>query len=104
MYWGHLQGVALEASIARVDRYYPGLARHMGTYGIDTPLRRAHFLAQVCHESGQLNYTEEIATGDAYEGRVDLGNNQPGDGRRFKGRGLIQLTVTRPPTAPGQAS
>jgi hypothetical protein len=42
-YWGHLQGVALQASTARVDRYYPALARHMGTYGIDTPLRRAHF-------------------------------------------------------------
>lgn len=103
LYWGHLQGVALQASPARVNRYYPALARHMGAYGIDTPLRRAHFLAQVCHESGQLNYTEEIATGDAYENRVDLGNDQSGDGRRFKGRGLIQLTGRANYVAFGQA-
>jgi len=39
-----------------------------------------------------LRYGEEIASGDAYENRRDLGNTQPGDGRRFKGRGLMQLT------------
>lgn len=50
------------------------------------------FLAQVGHESVSLQYTEEIASGAAYEGRSDLGNTQPGDGVRFKGRSFIQIT------------
>ena len=54
--------------------------------------RVAMWCAQVGHESGGLRYMEEIADGSAYEGRLDLGNTQPGDGRRFKGRGPIQLT------------
>ena len=60
--------------------------------GITTKPRQAMFLAQLAHESGGLRYMEEIASGAAYEGRRDLGNTQPGDGRRFKGRGPIQLT------------
>ncbi|CAF5160828.1 unnamed protein product, partial [Rotaria magnacalcarata] len=41
------------------------------------PARKAAFLAQLAHESGQLRYMKEIASGEAYEGREDLGNNQP---------------------------
>lgn len=60
--------------------------------GINTKLRKAAFIAQTAHESGGFYYREELASGDAYEGRRDLGNTQPGDGRRYKGRGYIQLT------------
>ena len=68
------------------------LSKVMANRQIDTPLRQAHFLAQIGHESGEFRFRAEIASGEAYQGRVDLGNLQPGDGRRFKGRGLIQLT------------
>lgn len=61
-------------------------------YQINTPARLRHFLSQIAHESGGLKWMKELASGDDYEGRSDLGNNQPGDGRRFKGAGVIQLT------------
>jgi putative chitinase len=61
-------------------------------YEIHTRLRIAHFLGQICHESAGFRTTEEFASGAAYEGRKDLGNVKKGDGRRYKGRGLLQLT------------
>jgi putative chitinase len=87
-----LQGIMINATKQGIGMFTDPLAAKMAARGIGTPLRQAHFLAQVGHESGELRYTEEIASGDAYEGRRDLGNTQPGDGRKFKGRGLIQLT------------
>jgi len=60
--------------------------------GIDTPLRLCHFMAQLAHESAHFTVTKEFASGAAYEGRKDLGNTHPGDGVRYRGRGLIQTT------------
>lgn len=83
---------ALAVSTRTIEPFYVHLQLHMPNYGIDTPLREAAFLAQVAHESGRFIYTEEIASGQAYEGRKDLGNVYIGDGKKYKGRGLIQLT------------
>lgn len=60
--------------------------------GVTDKQQIAYILATTVHESGAGKYMEEIASGSAYEGRKDLGNNQSGDGVRYKGRGFVQIT------------
>jgi len=76
--------------------FVPVLNAAMGRYGIVTRLRIAAFIAQVGHESGQFRWLREIwgpTTQQAgYEGRADLGNTVKGDGSKYRGRGLIQIT------------
>jgi putative chitinase len=83
---------AIGCTAARAELYAPVIDDACQIFKIDTPARLAAFLAQIGHESGALAYTCELASGDAYEGRASLGNTEPGDGRRYRGHGLIQLT------------
>ena len=80
----------------RAGVFVPALNRAMQRYQITTLARQAAFLAQIGHESGQLKWVKEIwgptPAQSRYEGRKDLGNTLPGDGKRFMGRGLIQIT------------
>ena len=82
----------MPAAGTRCVRFLDPINEAMREFDINTPARQRSFLAQIAHESGQLRYTQEIASGIRYEGRKDLGNTQPDDGVRFKGRGLIQVT------------
>lgn len=87
-----LKKIAIQPNEAVISSLPAPLSKHMSAYGIDTPLRAAHFLAQACHESAHFRTLYEYASGAAYEGRKDLGNIYAGDGKKYKGRGIFQLT------------
>lgn len=98
------------ATGARIDRateWLPHIVAAMAEFDINTPARQAAFLAQIGHESGGLHWATEIwgptSAQLRYEGRKDLGNTEPGDGYKFKGRGLIQTTGRANYAATGEA-
>lgn len=84
------------ARLDRAQRNVDAITAAMEEFGITTPARQAAFLANVGHESGGLHWATEIwgptIPQQRYEGRRDLGNVQPGDGFRFRGRGWLQTT------------
>ncbi|WP_371868928.1 glycoside hydrolase family 19 protein [Duganella lactea] len=92
-----LQQIMPLAGQRRIALYLAPLAAAMAEFGINTRPRAASFLAQVGHESGQLQFVRELASGAAYDTgtlAARLGNTPEadGDGQRYKGRGLIQIT------------
>lgn len=92
-----LKAIMPLAGVTRIRKYLPYFNQALAEFGISTAKRQAHFLAQVAHESGELRYVKELASGAAYDTgpkAIALGNTpaKDGDGQKYKGRGFLQLT------------
>ena len=95
---GVIRRVAAHARPDIVEGFVLAMPDLSHAFRIDTLLRQAHFLAQCAHESAGFTTTVEFGASSyfaRYDGRRSLGNTQAGDGARFRGRGLIQLTGRR---------
>ena len=95
-----LKSIMPNLAAQKLQVYLPHLNAAMYTYGVNTMLRTAAFVAQLAHESGEFRYMEEIWGPTSAQTRYEpitelakrLGNIEAGDGKRFKGRGPIQIT------------
>lgn len=101
-----LKKVFKNASSEKIKLYTEAFNRVFPQFEINSPKRIAAFLGQIAVESGELKYDKELASkwnkknvkdpsepiGSLYEGRKNLGNTQKGDGPKFIGRGILQLT------------
>lgn len=118
-----LQAIIPNASAHNISKYIHPLNQRMAEFDINTPLRAAHFIAQIAHESGGLRFNQENLNYSAkalrlvfgkyfpsddlaevyarqpekianrvYANRMGNGPEESGDGWKFRGRGLIQLT------------
>lgn len=90
-----LKIITPSGNLALLESLVDPLNRILPRYDIDTPLRVAHFLAQAAHETADFRTLVEYGPDSyfrRYDGRKDLGNTVKGDGLRYKGRGIFQLT------------